>query len=98
MITYFCTYFCILSLVPQQVWDFYLYWGDPALHHFVVLAFVIGNAEAILKVTLVELNFQRVTVCLLLRRTVLHPSATRGGYTGRSPLGSYHCCTWLFSR
>ncbi|CAN0498678.1 unnamed protein product, partial [Ectocarpus sp. 8 AP-2014] len=32
-----------------EVWDFYLYWGDPALHHFVVLAFVIGNAEAILK-------------------------------------------------
>lgn len=35
---------------PDQVWDFYLYWGDPALHHFVVLAFVIGNADAILKV------------------------------------------------
>ncbi|CAN0143298.1 unnamed protein product, partial [Ectocarpus sp. 6 AP-2014] len=32
-----------------EVWDFYLYWGDPALHHFVVLAFVIGNADAILK-------------------------------------------------
>eukprot|EP00903_Cladosiphon_okamuranus_P017566 g16180.t1 len=32
-----------------EVWDFYLYWGDPALHHFVVLAFVIGNAEVILK-------------------------------------------------
>ena len=38
--------------LPAQVWDFYLYWGDPALHHFVVLAFVIGNAEVILKVTL----------------------------------------------
>ncbi|CAM9151139.1 unnamed protein product, partial [Scytosiphon promiscuus] len=32
-----------------EVWDFYLFWGDPALHHFVVLAFVIGNAEVILK-------------------------------------------------
>lgn len=37
---------------PNQVWDFYLFWGDPALHHFVVLAFVIGNAEVILKVIL----------------------------------------------
>lgn len=34
----------------KQVWDVYLYWGDPALHHFVVLAFVIGNAEVILQV------------------------------------------------
>ncbi|CAM9232514.1 unnamed protein product, partial [Laminaria digitata] len=32
-----------------EVWDVYLYWGDPALHHFVVLAFVIGNAEVILQ-------------------------------------------------
>ncbi|CAM9684777.1 unnamed protein product, partial [Ectocarpus fasciculatus] len=37
------------SSIQAAVWDFYLYWGDPALHHFVVLAFVIGNAEAILK-------------------------------------------------
>lgn len=42
----------LFSSSPTQVWDFYLYWGDPALHHFVVLAFVIGNAEVILKVTL----------------------------------------------
>lgn len=42
---------CGLSPVRKlQVWDSYLYWGDPALHHFVVLAFVIGNAEVILKV------------------------------------------------
>lgn len=32
------------------MWDFYLFWGDPALHHFVVLAFVIGNANVILQV------------------------------------------------
>lgn len=33
-----------------QVWDFYLFWGDPALHHFVVLSFIIGNADVILQV------------------------------------------------
>ena len=32
------------------MWDSYLYWGDPALHHFVVLAFVMGNADVILQV------------------------------------------------
>lgn len=35
----------------MQIWDFYLFWGDPALHHFVVLAFVIGNADVILQVS-----------------------------------------------
>lgn len=40
-----------MCLLWKQVWDVYLYWGDPALHHFVVLAFVIGNAGVILQVT-----------------------------------------------
>lgn len=47
------------------MWDFYLYWGDPALHHFVVLAFVIGNAEVILKVSDVTMTSLLVTVGLM---------------------------------
>ena len=47
----------------KQVWDFYLYWGDPALHHFVVLAFVMGNADVILKV---RESHRNPTACVVI--------------------------------
>ncbi|CAM9324613.1 unnamed protein product, partial [Choristocarpus tenellus] len=48
---WFLTLFASSLDLPRlfEIWDFYLCWGDPALHHFVVLAFVIGNADIILQ-------------------------------------------------
>lgn len=47
---WFLTLFASTLELPvlYQIWDFYLSLNDPAIHHFVVLALVIENAEVIL--------------------------------------------------